>query len=113
MIDNVSQIMTGMITVHHSYDPEIIFLTPTKARAIWAMTGGIVADQTTGSADAATWNANYGYYFESYEKREGTWLFTSRRWHNYFGMGSDGVRLPTHHPRGADAFDDEHFFRKP
>ena len=43
MIENVSRIMGDMITIHHSYDPDIVFDTPTSARGIWAMTGGIIA----------------------------------------------------------------------
>lgn len=42
MIENLrsNRVMNEGVTVHHSYDPEIIFETPTKARGIWAMSGG-------------------------------------------------------------------------
>jgi SnoaL-like domain len=109
MIANVARIMGEMITVHHSYDPEIVFDTPTTARGIWAMTDGIVAD----NAGNIEWSIGYGYYYESYEKRDGQWLFTSRRWHNYFGTGSEGARLPTQLPRGSNAFEADVFPSRP
>jgi hypothetical protein len=105
MIDNVSRIMDDMVTVHHSYDPDIMFDSPTRARGIWAMTGGIVSQHD----DHDVWSIGYGYYFESYEKRDGRWMFTSRRFHRYLGIGSEGVDFPKESPKGADAFDDTGF----
>ena len=109
MIENVSRIMDPMITIHHSYDPEIIFDSPTRARGIWAMSGGIVSKD----GDQETWSHGFGYYYETYEKRDGRWLFTTRRWHNYFGFGSEGVNFPKDAPQGADAFDDASFGGRP
>ena len=105
MIENVSRIMNDMITVHHSYDPEIVFDSPSKARGIWAMTDASVSRTEQGDG----WSIGYGYYYETYEKRDGRWLFTSRRWHNYFGTGSDGVNFPREAPKGAAAFEDPSF----
>jgi hypothetical protein len=105
MIDNVSRIMNDMITVHHSYDPEIVFDSPSKARGIWAMTGGAVSRKV----DREVWSIGYGYYYETYENRDGRWMFTSRRWHNYFGTGSDGANFPREAPKGANAFEDPSF----
>ena len=101
MIENVSRIMDGMVTVHHSYDPEIVFDSPAKARGIWAMTGGIVSSHD----GRDSWSISYGYYYETYEKRDGRWLFTTRRWHRYVGLSGDGVTFPSRPPRGANAFD--------
>jgi hypothetical protein len=105
MIENVSRIMGDMITAHHSYDPEIMFDSPTRARGIWAMTGGGVARSDRGDS----WSHTYGYYYETYEKRDGRWMFTTRRWHNFFGVSSDGVNFPKDMPQGSSAFDDEAF----
>ncbi len=102
MIENVSRMMNDTITVHHSYDPEIIFDSPTKARGIWAMSAAAVAK----NGDQVTWTHVYGYYYETYEKRDGRWMFTTRRWHRYFGNSSDGVNFPNATPKGSDAFDD-------
>jgi hypothetical protein len=109
MIEHVSRIMNESITVHHSYDPEIIFDSPAKARGIWAMSA---ATLSTG-ADQVTWTHGYGYYYETYEKRDGRWLFTTRRWHRYFGNSSDGVILPKDAPKGSNAFEDPNFGGNP
>jgi len=109
MIENMSRIMNDSITVHHSYDPEIIFDSPTKARGIWAMSGGGISKK----GDAVTWTHDYGYYYETYEKRDGRWMFTTRRWHMYFGNGSDGVNFPKDAPKGSNAFEDRNFGGNP
>jgi hypothetical protein len=109
MIENVSRIMNDSITVHHSYDPEIVFDSPTNARGIWAMSGaGISKDGET-----ATWTHDDGYYYETYEKRGGRWMFTTRRWHRYFGNSSEGVVFPNDSPKGAKVFDDDNFGGNP
>jgi len=105
MIENVSRIMGDMITAHHSYDPEIIFDSPTKARGIWAMSGGGVSKD----GDTVGWTHEYGYYYETYEKRDGRWMFTTRRWHRYFGNSSDGVNFPKDEPKGSNAFEGSDF----
>jgi len=86
---------------HHSYDAEIIFDTRTKARGVWAMTAGGVHRKEDGSEG---WGITFGYYYETYERRDGEWVFTQRRWHRYFAMGSDGVVFPTQPVKGPDAF---------
>lgn len=111
MMDNIRRQMpeTDFHSAHHSYDPEFQFETPTKARAIWAMTAATVAKDTEGKP---LWNIGYGYYYESYEKCDGQWLFTSRRWQRHFGVqggeSSDAIEVmfPTVPLKGRDAFDD-------
>jgi hypothetical protein len=105
MIENVSRLMSDMITVHHSYDPEIVFDSPTKARGIWATTAVIIAK----GEDRDTWSVGYGYYYETYEKRDGLWVFTTRRFHRYIGNGSDGVDFPKDAPKGSKAFEGADF----
>jgi len=109
MIENVARLMNDMTTVHHSYDPDIVFDSPTKARGIWAMTDASV----TKAGYGASWTIGYGYYYETYERRDGRWLFSSRRWHNYFGTGSNGVWFPKEPPKGSDAFDADVFPGRP
>lgn len=111
MMDNIRLHMPeGFYSAHHSYDPEIVFDSPVKARTIWAMTAARVSHNADGEP---TWGIGYGYYFETCEKRGDTWLFTSRRWQRHFGVdsqaGSDGVTVtfPQMPVRGRDAF--EHF----
>jgi hypothetical protein len=105
MIENVSRIMNDMITVHHSYDPEIIFDSPTKARGIWAMSAGVVSK----NGEQVSWTHDYGYYYETYEKRDGRWMFTTRRWQRYFGNSSEGVHFPKDAPKGSNAFEEHDF----
>ena len=104
MVRNVKHMMTEVmpITVHHSYDPEITFDTPTSARGIWAMTGAHVSKDADGKPG---WGVVYGYYYETYEKREGRWVFTTRRWHRYIATGTDGVVFPTSPVIGSRAFE--------
>ena len=109
MMDNIRKHMPeGFFSVHHSYDPEIRFDTPVKARGVWAMT-----DATTFTRDNGEpgWQVSWGYYYESYEKRDGRWLFTSRRWQRYLGIAGraedDGVDVvfPQESLPGSDAFE--------
>jgi len=96
------------VGLHHSYDPEIVFDTPTTARAIWAQSGGGLQK----TDDHERWSHTYGYYYESYVKRDGRWLFTTRRWHNYANFGSEGVMFPNDPPKGSDGFDPDTFGRR-
>lgn len=74
MIENVRRLMGDRITVHHSHTPEITFESSTRAKGIWAMEDMIF--------DAGTKELlihGFGFYHETYEKRGGQWLFTSRQ----------------------------------
>lgn len=75
MIENVSRLMGDHITsVHHSHTPEITFETATQAKGIWAM-----EDLLFDAESEALITHGFGFYHETYEKRDGKWLFTSRR----------------------------------
>ena len=50
------------------------------------------------------WAISYGYYYETYERRKGRWVFTTRRWQRYIGVGSNGVHFPSGPIKGAEAF---------
>lgn len=103
MMRNVRQIMSSgpsSISIHHSYDPEIVFDALTRARGVWAMTAATVHKDDAGKD---SWNVSYGYYYETYEKRDGRWLFTTRRWQRYLGIGTDGVQFPREPLKGSDA----------
>jgi SnoaL-like domain len=75
MIANVSKIMEHLTTAHHSHTPEITFESPTRASGIWAMQGHSFWRQ----GEEEHWFIGFGHYFETYEKRDGKWVFTSRR----------------------------------
>lgn len=90
MIANVSKSMANLTTMHHSHSPEIEFDSPFKARGIWAMTGLSIWQQ----GQEQHWFRAFGHYFESYEKRDGRWLFTSRRLDYYHTCRSPGAIFP-------------------
>jgi hypothetical protein len=75
MLENVRRIMGNVTSVHHSHTPEITFESPTRARGIWGMEDNIFWKQ----GEAEHWLQGFGFYFETYEKRDGHWLFTSRQ----------------------------------
>lgn len=74
-------------TVHHAHTPEIILTSPTSATGIWAMEDHIYWKQ-----DAEDhWLHGFGFYHETYEKRDGQWLFTSRQLRRTKVMTSPGA----------------------
>ena len=75
MIANVSKIMADVISVHHSHTPQLTFDSPTKVTGIWGMEDNIFWKQ--GEEDH--WLQGFGFYHETYEKRDGRWVFTSRQ----------------------------------
>jgi hypothetical protein len=64
-----------VISVHHSHTPDITFDSPTKARGIWGMEDNIFWKED--GKDYAM--CGFGFYHETYEKRDGRWVFTSRQ----------------------------------
>jgi hypothetical protein len=90
MVANVREIMKDLRTAHQSSTPEITFESPNIASGIWAMMG------------ISLWNQHgeehyfvaTGHYFETYEKRDGSWLFTSRRLEYILSKTSPGGIFP-------------------
>lgn len=73
MIANLKPFLAGMMTIHHSQTPEITVETPTRASGIWALEDWVFWEGND------EWMQGFGYYYETYEKRDGRWVFTSRR----------------------------------
>ena len=90
MIANVSKIMANMHTMHHSHTPEIRFETATTASGTWAMKGLSAWWQ----GEDEHWFVGFGHYFETYEKRDGRWVFTSRRLAYIHTRSSPGAKFP-------------------
>ena len=90
MIANVAKSMEHLTTMHHSHTPEIEFESATTARGIWAMEGMSFWKQN----GEDHWFQAFGHYFESYERREDRWLFTSRSLKYYFTRSSSGAIFP-------------------
>jgi len=90
MVANVREIMKSLQTAHQSHTPEITFQSPTRASGIWAMTGISLWNQ----GDEEHFFVATGHYFETYEKRIGHWLFTSRRLEYILSKTSPGGLFP-------------------
>lgn len=99
MVANISRIMEHLITLHHSHSPEIIFDSPDSARGIWAMKGLSLWRQ--GAVEHSF--LAFGHYFETYEKRDGQWLFTNRRLQYFHTILSPGAVFPPHIDADAQA----------
>ena len=91
MIENVAKVMgSDLTTMHHSHTPEITFETATTARGIWAMEGNSFWQQD----GEDHWFQAFGHYFETYAKRDGRWVFTSRSLKYYHTRKSPGAIFP-------------------
>lgn len=65
----------GIVSTHHGHTGEITLTSDTTASAIWPMTDRLF--MPPGSAYAVM--RGYGYYHETYEKRDGAWLIKTLR----------------------------------
>jgi hypothetical protein len=74
MIRNVSASMAGITSVHHSHTPDITLESPTRATGIWAMEDYLSWRQ----GGEEHWLRGYGFYHETYEKRDGRWVYVRR-----------------------------------
>lgn len=75
MIENTRSALEGVVTVHHSHTPDITFESADRAKGIWAMTDYVSWKQ----GEQAHWLHGYGFYEETYEKRNGQWVYVARR----------------------------------
>jgi len=75
IVEAIRAAVTPMTTVHQCHTPEIEIVSPTEARAIWHMTDHLRWPE--GSPVRA--KNGYGYYHETYVKRDGEWKIQSTR----------------------------------
>ena len=66
----LSQILDGVITVHHGHMPEIDITSGTTATGIWALQDTLVWPDGSRLV-------GYGHYHETYEKADGQWKIKS------------------------------------
>jgi len=67
--------LAGRMTVHHVHSPEIEVTSADSASGTWAM-----EDRLWWAHDGTSyWMHGFGHYRETYEKRDGRWLVSSRR----------------------------------
>ena len=75
MIANVSRLLDESKTsVHHSHTPDITFQSDTEAKSIYGM-----EDLIFDTASGELLIHGFGFYYESYVKRDGKWLCISRQ----------------------------------
>lgn len=72
--EGVAKILEGVLTVHHSHTPEIVFESATTARGVWGM-----EDLLFDEGSKRLLLHGFGFYHERYEKRGGEWLFCWRQ----------------------------------
>jgi len=90
--DRLALLFEGVQTIHHVHTAEIELTSPTTATGIWAMEDYLYWKQ--GGEDH--WLHGFGFYYETYENRDGQWLFTSRRLKRTRVMTSAGAALGQH-----------------
>lgn len=74
-VTRLANLLAEVVTVHHVHSPVITFTSPTIASGAWAMEDNLYWQQDGDNH----WLKGYGFYYETYEKRDGNWLFTSRK----------------------------------
>ena len=76
MVGTVASFQSYGVTVHHGHTPEIEILSPTTARAIWAMQDMVSLPEgalSTGFREIRGW----GHYHETYAKSAEGWRISS------------------------------------
>jgi hypothetical protein len=94
MTANISRILDGVTSVHHSHTPDITLVSADKAQGVWGMEDNLFWRQD----GQEHWLRGFGFYYETYEKRAGRWLFASRRLKRLAVRMSEGARFG---PQGA------------
>ena len=78
-MDGIETALVGCISVHHALMAEIEITSADTATGIWAMDDRLFfAPDAVGFGHASEINGA-GHYHETYEKRDGRWLFASVR----------------------------------
>ena len=82
----------GITSMHQVHSPIITFESATRARGIWSM-----EDNLWWTVEGVEhWSKGFGFYHETYEKRDGKWLFTSRQLKRQKVLASPGAKLGNH-----------------
>jgi hypothetical protein len=100
--DRLAALFVGVQTIHHVHTAEIELTSPTTATGIWAMEDYLYWQQQ----GVDHWLHGFGFYHETYAKRDGRWLFTSRRLQRTRVMTSEGAQLGQHDRPAVSAMSD-------
>ena len=108
--DAIAAMLTGAVSVHRAYMPEITFTSPTEAKGIWAVNDYIewAADPATGGRAA---QMGYGREYETYRKVDGKWKIA--HWRLRYDRLDPVLRepLPTTFLGGPDVMRDAEYVR--
>jgi len=99
MVRNVRESLEGVTSVHQCHTPDITFETPTRAHGVWAMEDYLSWMQ----GGEKHWLRGYGFYDETYEKRDGRWVYVWRRLRRLTVDRSPGAVLPAEARAAAEA----------
>lgn len=89
VIKGMKETLQGVRSAHHVMLPEFAFETETRATGIW-----VLHDRLWWEQDGKQhWFEGWGHYNDGYEKRDGRWLFTSRKILRSRIEHSSGARL--------------------
>jgi hypothetical protein len=94
MVANIRRNMEYKTIVHHSHTAEITLAASTEATGVWAISS--VSTWLHGAVAHLLYSA--GHCFEEYEKRDGRWIFTSRRQQFHVTLMSPGAISPYPNP---------------
>lgn len=75
----VEAALAGCVSIHHAGMAEIEVTSGTSATGIWAMTDRLFFAPDAAGFGSASEIEGAGHYHETYEKRDGRWLFKSVR----------------------------------
>ncbi len=73
--ERTRRMVEGVTTVHMAHLPDITILSENEAEGRWVLEDRLWWKQ----GDEEHWYCGYGHYHDTYGKRGGRWLFTSRR----------------------------------
>lgn len=79
IIEWVAKSVGDQVSVHHGHMPSFDFLSGTQAKVIWAMEDRLYRTKEFPLEDGSTYLHGFGYYHETYEKRDDGWRITSSR----------------------------------
>jgi hypothetical protein len=79
MIEQTRRIMAGSISMHQVMEPEIELTSATTAKGIWSMRDRTEFPEGVKAPGPFTVVEGLGYYYETYEKRDGRWQIASTK----------------------------------
>ena len=77
-VNDLFEILKGVVTTHHGHTPEIAILSPTEATGIWPMEDWLWVEDTASSLPFRRLNG-WGHYHDTYRKTAIGWRIASTK----------------------------------